>query len=94
MALTPELVNHVAQLARLTLSAAEVELFTRQLNDILGYVEKLNELDTTGVPPMAHVLEISNAFRDDAVKDSLPVEQALQNAPAQERGGFLVPRII
>jgi len=94
MALTPELVTHVAYLARLTLTAAEVELFTRQLNDILGYVEKLNELDTTGVPPMAHVLEISNASRADTVQDSLPLELSLQNAPAREREGFLVPRII
>ncbi|MBW1916621.1 MAG: Asp-tRNA(Asn)/Glu-tRNA(Gln) amidotransferase subunit GatC [Deltaproteobacteria bacterium] len=94
MALTPEQVNYVAHLARLTLTPAEVELFTRQLNDILDHVEKLNELDTTGVPPMAHVLAISNAFRADAVNDSLPLEQSLQNAPAQERGGFLVPRVI
>ncbi|MFP3867701.1 MAG: Asp-tRNA(Asn)/Glu-tRNA(Gln) amidotransferase subunit GatC [Desulfobacteraceae bacterium] len=94
MALTSKQVYHVAHLARLTLTAAEVELFTRQLNDILDHVEKLNGLDTSGVPPMAHVLEISNAFRADIVRDSLPREQSLQNAPAQERGGFLVPRVI
>lgn len=94
MALTPETVIHVAHLARLTLTPAEIELFTRQLNDILQYMEKLNELDTRGVPPMAHVLELSNALRDDHPQESLPLELTLSNAPAQERGGFLVPRVI
>lgn len=94
MALTPETVAHVARLARLTLSASEVGLFTRQLNDILKYVEKLQELDTSGVHPMAHVLELHNAFREDEVQPSLPVEEALRNAPQQERGAFGVPRVI
>ena len=94
MALTPETVSQVAHLARLTLNNDEVELFTRQLNDILNYVEKLNELDTTDVPPMAHVLELHNAFREDLVNDSLPVEEALANAPARQRHAFTVPKII
>jgi aspartyl-tRNA(Asn)/glutamyl-tRNA(Gln) amidotransferase subunit C len=94
MALTPETVRQVAHLARLSLAEDEVELFTRQLNDILNYVEKLNELDTTDVPPMAHVLELHNAFREDEVTDSLPVEEALANAPAQQRNSFTVPKII
>ncbi len=94
MALTPETVRQVAHLARLTLSDDEVELFTRQLNDILNYVEKLNELDTADVPPMAHVLELHNAFREDAVQDSLPVQEALANAPAQQSNSFTVPKII
>jgi aspartyl-tRNA(Asn)/glutamyl-tRNA(Gln) amidotransferase subunit C len=94
MALTPETVRQVAHLARLTLNDDEVELFTRQLNDILNYVEKLNELDTTDVPPMAHVLELHNAFRDDVVKDSLPLEEALANAPDRQRQSFVVPKII
>ncbi len=94
MALTREEVLHVAQLARLALEPAEVELFTRQLNDILAYVEKLQELDTTGVTPMAHVLPVFNAFREDAVKTGLPREEALDNAPEREEGNFVVPRII
>ncbi len=94
MPLTPETVKQVAHLARLTLADAEVELFTRQLNDILNYVEKLNELDTTDVPPMAHVLELHNAFREDVVRGSLPVEQALANAPDRQRNFFAVPKII
>ena len=94
MALTPETVKQVAGLARLSLAEAEVELFTRQLNDILNYVEKLNELDTTDVPPMAHVLELNNALREDEVQDSLPLEEALANAPDRQRNSFAVPKII
>jgi aspartyl-tRNA(Asn)/glutamyl-tRNA(Gln) amidotransferase subunit C len=94
MALTPETVKQVAELARLTLADAEVELFTRQLNDILNYVEKLNELETTDVPPMTHVLELHNAFREDEVKNSLPLEEALANAPDRQRNFFAVPKII
>jgi aspartyl-tRNA(Asn)/glutamyl-tRNA(Gln) amidotransferase subunit C len=94
MALTREEVLHVAQLARLALEPAEVELFTRQLNDILAYVEKLQELDTTGVTPMAHVIPVFNAFREDEVTTGLPREKALKNAPAREEGSFVVPRII
>ncbi len=94
MALTREEVLHVAHLARLSLAPEEVELFTRQLNDILAYVEKLQELDTGDVAPMAHVLPVFNAFREDAVIDELPQDQALENAPAREEGSFQVPRII
>ncbi len=94
MALTPEEVLHVAELARLSLAPAEVEIFTRQLNDILAYVEKLQELDTTGVAPLAHVIPVFNAFREDEVKEGLPLEEALANAPAREAGNFLVPRVI
>jgi aspartyl-tRNA(Asn)/glutamyl-tRNA(Gln) amidotransferase subunit C len=94
MALTPETVIQVAHLARLTLSEEEVELFTRQLNDILSYVEKLNELETTDVPPMAHVLELNNAFREDEVTESLPLDEALANAPDRKRNSFAVPKII
>jgi len=94
MALTPEEVLHVAELARLSLAPAEVSIFTRQLNDILAYVEKLQELDTTGVAPLAHVIPVFNAFREDEVKEVLPLEEALANAPAREAGNFLVPRVI
>ena len=94
MALTREEVLHVANLARLSLEPAEVELFTRQLNDILAYVEKLQELDTTGVTPMAHAVPVFNAFREDEVKTGLPLNEALDNAPAREEGSFVVPRVI
>ncbi len=94
MALTREEVLHVAELARLALEPTEVELFTRQLNEILAYVEKLQELDTSEVTPMAHVLPVFNAFREDEVRAGLPREEALENAPEQEEGSFVVPRII
>jgi len=94
MALTREEVLHVAHLARLSLVPEEIELFTRQLNDILAYVEKLQELDTEGVLPLAHVIPVFNVFREDAVREGLARETALDNAPAQEEGAFLVPRII
>ncbi len=92
--LTREDVLHVAQLARLSLAPEEIELFTRQLNDILAYVEKLGELDTTGVPPLAHVIPVANAFREDEVRPCLEREAALDNAPAREEGAFVVPRVI
>ena len=94
MALSREEVLHVAELARLSLRPAEVELFTRQLNDILAYVQKLEELDTTGVAPLAHVIPLVNAFREDVVREGLSLEAALKNAPAREEGSFLVPRVI
>ncbi|MFZ5449210.1 MAG: Asp-tRNA(Asn)/Glu-tRNA(Gln) amidotransferase subunit GatC [Thermodesulfobacteriota bacterium] len=94
MALTREEVLHVATLARLSLEPGEVELFTRQLNDILAYVEKLQELDTRGVRPLAHVIPVFNVFREDAVTAGLEREAALDNAPAKEEGAFLVPRVI
>jgi aspartyl-tRNA(Asn)/glutamyl-tRNA(Gln) amidotransferase subunit C len=94
MALTPEEVLHVANLARLSLAPEEIELFTRQLNDILAYVEKLQELDTTGVKPLAHVIPVSNVFREDAVREGLDRDTALANAPVREEGAFVVPRII
>jgi aspartyl-tRNA(Asn)/glutamyl-tRNA(Gln) amidotransferase subunit C len=94
MALTAETVTYVARLARLTLNDGEVALFTRQLNDILKYVEKLQELNTTGVHPMAHVLELNNVLRADEIHPSLPVDESLQNAPQKEQSAFAVPRVI
>jgi len=94
MALTREEVLHVANLARLSLAPEEIELFTRQLNDILAYVQKLQELDTTGVEPLAHVIPVFNVFREDVVREGLDRDTALSNAPAREEGALVVPRII
>jgi aspartyl-tRNA(Asn)/glutamyl-tRNA(Gln) amidotransferase subunit C len=94
MALTQEEVLHVAELARLNLNPEEVDLFTRQLNDILNYVEKLQEVDTTGVPPLAHPVPIFNVFREDQVTPGLSRDEGLANAPDPEEGAFSVPRII
>ena len=94
MKITQEEVRHVAKLARLALTAAEVERMTGQLDAILSYVAKLDELDTSKVtlPPLSQ--QAVNAFRDDAVQASLPRQQALANAPEQNGESFVVPRII
>jgi aspartyl-tRNA(Asn)/glutamyl-tRNA(Gln) amidotransferase subunit C len=94
MKITPEEVEHVARLARLEVSPAEKEELTRQMNRILQYVEKLNELDTTGVPPTSHVIDLKNAFREDLVEGSLPRDVSLENAPESNGVEFVVPRII
>jgi aspartyl-tRNA(Asn)/glutamyl-tRNA(Gln) amidotransferase subunit C len=92
--ITREDVEHVAELARLELTAAEKEQFITQLNHILTYFEKLNELDTTGVEPTAQVIPMSNVLRDDAVQPSLDRIKVLQNAPEESHFFFKVPRII
>jgi len=88
------LVRKVAKLSRLELTDAEVEEFTRQLGAILEYVEKMNELDTSDVEPMAHCLPISNIFRDDCIKESLGTEKTLGNAPERDGEFFKVPKIL
>jgi aspartyl-tRNA(Asn)/glutamyl-tRNA(Gln) amidotransferase subunit C len=92
--ITREDVEHVAELARLELTAAEKEQFIVQLNSILTYVEQLNELVTTDVDPTSHVLRMSNVFRDDVVRPSLDRALVLQNAPEESHFFFKVPRII
>jgi aspartyl-tRNA(Asn)/glutamyl-tRNA(Gln) amidotransferase subunit C len=87
-------VEHVAKLARLELKEEELETFGRQLSEVLTYIEKLNELDTTGVEPMSHAVEITNVFREDETGKSLPVEEALGNAPESEDGFFKVPKVL
>lgn len=87
-------VRKVAKLARLQLTDAEVGEFTGQLSAILGYVEKMNELDTENVEPLAHCLSISNVFRQDRVEESLGTEKALANAPQRDGGFFKVPKIL
>jgi aspartyl-tRNA(Asn)/glutamyl-tRNA(Gln) amidotransferase subunit C len=92
--ITREDVEHVAELARLELTAAEKEQFIAQLNNILTYIEKLNELDTTDVEPTSHVIPMSNVFRDDEVRPSLDRAKVLHNAPQESHFFFKVPRII
>jgi aspartyl-tRNA(Asn)/glutamyl-tRNA(Gln) amidotransferase subunit C len=87
-------VEHVALLARLKLSAEEEELFTSQLNAILDYMEKLNELDTSTMEPTFHVVSHCNTMRQDKVKASLSQEASLENAPDKAEGCFRVPKII
>lgn len=92
--LSPETVRKVAKLARLKLSDAEVEQFSGQLGAVLGYVEVLNELNTEGVEPLAHPLEIADVLRDDLPTPSLTRDAALSNAPKSDGKCFLVPQII
>lgn len=87
-------VKHVAKLARLTFDEHELDGLTSQLNDILGYISKLEELDTEGIPPTTHAIKLLNVFRDDVVKPSIANRDALANAPGKEEGAFTVPRII
>ncbi len=87
-------VEYVAKLARLDVTDAEKEKFTAQLNDILGYIDKLNELDTTGVAPMTHAIAVTNAFREDKVSASLGTQSALVNAPDSRGEFFRVPKVI
>ncbi|WP_310599715.1 Asp-tRNA(Asn)/Glu-tRNA(Gln) amidotransferase subunit GatC [Desulfobulbus sp.] len=94
MKITRDEVRHVAKLARLDLSGAEVDRMTGQLNVILNYVAKLDELDTDGVAVTTHTQQVVNAFRDDEVRPSLPRKQALANGPEQNGESFVVPRVI
>jgi len=94
MRLTPEQVEHVALLARLQLGEEERARFTTQLNSILEHFEQLQQIDTSGVPPMSHAVPMSNVLRDDDPGPSLSPEEALQNAPDKARGCFRVPRVL
>ncbi|BCU82986.1 glutamyl-tRNA(Gln) amidotransferase subunit C [Polycladomyces abyssicola] len=93
MAISKEQVQHVAHLARLSLTEKEVEQFTTQLNDILHFAEKLNELDTDNVEPTTHVLPLANVLREDEVRPSIPRDKALANAPEKRDGMFRVPAV-
>lgn len=94
MKISKKEVEHVAHLARLTLTEEELLSMTGQLDNILSYVDKLAELDTSQVVATTHVFSLSNAFRNDEVKASIPRSEALQNGPQQDGEMFQVPRII
>ena len=87
-------VRKVAKLSRLELTETEIAEFAGQLSAILEYVEKMNELDTDDVRPLAHCLPISNVFREDCVKESLGTEKTLVNAPQRDGEFFKVPKIL
>ena len=94
MKITKSDVEKVAKLARLYVSETEKEAFATQLSQILTHVQKLNEYETQGVEPTSTVLGQVNVFRNDEVRPSLSVEQALANAPERQADGFCVPKII
>jgi aspartyl-tRNA(Asn)/glutamyl-tRNA(Gln) amidotransferase subunit C len=94
MPISREEVEKVSLLGRLLLSDAELDTMTHQLGDILAYMELLGEVDTRGVEPMAHALDVANAFRDDSVRPSLERESALANAPHRDAECYLVPAVL
>jgi aspartyl-tRNA(Asn)/glutamyl-tRNA(Gln) amidotransferase subunit C len=87
-------VRHVAKLARLHLSEAQLARFTTQLESILEYVAKIGEVDVAGVEPMSHAVPLANVLRDDEVQPSLPLEKVLSNAPQADGPFFKVPKVI
>jgi aspartyl-tRNA(Asn)/glutamyl-tRNA(Gln) amidotransferase subunit C len=87
-------VEKVSLLARLALSEGELDRMTSELGQILGYVDLLSGLDTTGVEPMAHALDVANAFRNDRVEPSLPCDAALANAARHDEQCYLVPAVL
>lgn len=94
MSVTRKDVDTVATLARLSFTDAEKEEMTGTLNSILGYFDKLSELDTASVEPLTHILPVENVLREDAVAPSLDQETALANAPFAENGHFVIPKVI
>ncbi len=94
MRMTVTEVEYVARLARLELNLAEKELFAGQMGAILGYVEKLKELDTDGITPTSHAVPMENSFREDVAFSSISLENALANAPDRAGSFFAVPKVI
>ncbi len=92
--ITMDEVLRVAHLARLEFDDTEIEVFTYHLGEILDYIGKLNELDTTDVPPTSHVLPVCNVIKTDKAWDSYAREVVLENAPSAEEGHFKVPKVI
>ncbi len=94
MKISKETVEYVANLARLSLTDEQKIKMIDDLDKILGYVDKLNKLDTSGVEPTAHILPVKNVFREDVIKPSYDRDVILKNAPMQEDGCFKVPKIV
>lgn len=94
MAISSKDVQYLARLARIELTPEEVQQFTGQLDEILDYVEKLKSVNTDGIPPTHHVLPLTNVYREDVNRPSLPTDLALANAPDREGPYFRVPRIL
>ena len=92
--ITPDDVRHVARLARLALDEAQLARLTGQLESILEYVAKIQQVNTEGVEPMAHALPMHNVFREDVIEPSLPLEKVLQNAPDSDGPFFKVPKVL
>lgn len=94
MKITKADVIYVAELARIDLSADDIDRFADQIGDILDYVDQLKQVPTEGVAPTSHAISLTNAFREDEVHEPSDPERALDNAPEREEGFFVVPRVI
>lgn len=94
MKITKKEVEKIADLAKLALSDEEKEKFTRQLGEILAYMEKLNRVDTEGIPPTYHIHDMKNVFREDRSEKWLTQDEATVNAPKKFKGFFSVPKVI
>jgi aspartyl-tRNA(Asn)/glutamyl-tRNA(Gln) amidotransferase subunit C len=87
-------IDHVARLARISLTEAEKEAFASQLGDVLAYIALLKEADVSGVEPTAHAFPVENVWAEDVVRPGLPVEEALRNAPEERDRMFAVPKVV
>lgn len=94
MKISREEILHVAGLSRLHLSEEDIDRLSGQLGRILAYMDTLQSVDTEGVPPMSHALHLVNALRKDEVLEQFPIETVFRNAPDEEDGLFVVPRVI
>lgn len=94
MSITIQEVQHLAKLAKLSFSDDELAKIAKELDEIVGYVEQLKELNIEGIAPTSHVLDLANVFREDKVEPALPVEEVLRNAPATNHCYFSVPKVI
>ncbi|MEW6100841.1 MAG: Asp-tRNA(Asn)/Glu-tRNA(Gln) amidotransferase subunit GatC [Candidatus Omnitrophota bacterium] len=94
MAIDKKTVEYVAHLARIELQTQELEKLSRQLEDILSFIDKLKKQDITNIAPTSHILPIHNVLREDIPRESLSVEKALKNAPKRQGNFFTVPKII
>jgi len=94
MKITRDEVIHVANLARLELDEASTNIFAEQIGTILEYVDTLKRVDTEGVPPTSHAIFLTNAFRDDVVAEPFDRDSAIVNAPEEEDGNFVVPKVV
>ncbi|MFC1752221.1 Asp-tRNA(Asn)/Glu-tRNA(Gln) amidotransferase subunit GatC [Thermoproteota archaeon] len=94
MDISKDTVKYVANLARISLTEKELEKFSGQLNDILRYIDQLNEVDVSKIPPTAHVLPIKNVKRKDSPRPSFSAKEVLKNAPLKEDTSFKVPKVI
>ena len=94
MQITPDLIKYLESLARITLSESEEEKVGKELQDILTYIDTLNELDTTDVEAISHSFPITNVLRKDEVKPSMSPDEIVANAPESQDGAFVVPKTV